>query len=130
MTLFGRWGLGFTYLRPHQFSKTADELWRGVDAEFERLRVDDLPDLVPEGGFQALGGDWGFSFCDFTGRDFESSGRVRGCWLAGCLDGWMDRPLRGPELRLREESSARPLVGWGLYKITDSGLSHLGGEGL
>ena len=43
-----------TDLRPRELGQAADELRRGVDAEAERLFVDDLADAVPEGGFETL----------------------------------------------------------------------------
>src|SRR5277367_4503118 len=43
-----------TDLRPRQLRQAANKLRRGVDAEPERFLVDDLADVIPEGGFEAL----------------------------------------------------------------------------
>jgi len=43
-----------TDLRPRQLRQAANKLRRCVDAEPERFLVDDLADVIPEGGFEAL----------------------------------------------------------------------------
>lgn len=46
-----------TYLRPHQLRQRPNELRRRVDAEFERLFVDDFANGEPERGFEPLRDD-------------------------------------------------------------------------
>ena len=71
-----------TDLRPRELGQAADELRRGVDAEPERLFVDDLADAVPEGGFETLlfaPERWDVSDFDYLSR----GGGEKGAW-----DGW------------------------------------------
>jgi hypothetical protein len=46
--------VGLTDLRPDKLSQTSDELRRGIDAEVDTFRVDDLANVEPEGGFETL----------------------------------------------------------------------------
>lgn len=43
-----------TNLRPYQLSQTADELRSSVDTKLDGFLIDDLADVKPQGGLEAL----------------------------------------------------------------------------